>query len=683
MLSLQLFFRAFAAAIIPAVTGLFSVAATLGLMGWLDFAINPVSVIIPPLLVVIGATEDIHLLAEYEAGLRSKMEKNVAVRTMALRSGLAILLTSLTTFVGFATIAPNAIPMLREFGLAASLGIALNFVITVLLVPPILRFLKSPKAFLASEKESLGWLRDIVLTATTRHRAGVAIGSVVVILVAAVGCLRIVVDSDYLRFFRPDSEIRQLYDQVSEHLAGAMSFLVVVDTGEVDGLKDPRVLADVATLSDHLATRFDKVLGYTDYIRKLNLEMNGGDPAFWRVPDSKEMIAQYSLLLDPDDIDRFIDFDFERTAILVRTKNVGSYGINAITDDIQEFAEANLSKDLDVTVTGETVLIAQFSDTITRSLVINIGWVLLAIFIFISILFVSFKAGFLAMISNIFPALVTFGFMGWAGIPLSTATFPVVIIALGIAVDDTIHFMVRFSKEMKESSDNEEVLTQTLRHELRPVCATSLALMVGFGVLILGEFGSIVQFGILSVVAMGSAVVADLLVTPILLQTVPLISAWDLLKLQISDDVIANSPLFRGLKPGEVKRIALLGQLDEFGPGEYVIRQGDEGQDVLVFLRGSARMEVEDKTARKTLEIQTIGPGTVIGEIGFFTKEKRSASIIATEPVETLHIDGSRLERVQSRYPKVAAKLYYNLSQLLSRRLSSTTEALAEEASAQ
>lgn len=681
LLTLQVFFRSFAAAVVPAITGLLSVAATLGVMGFLDFAVNPLSVIIPLLLVVIGCTEDIHLLAEYEVGLRQRLEKHAAVRTMAVKSGLAILLTSLTTFVGFLTIAPNAIPMLREFGIAASLGIAINFILTVLLVPSILRFLKAPNAFLGAERESLQWLRSMVITVTTRHQTRVVVAAIVVTLVSVAGCLRIVVDTDYLRMFDEDSEVRKLYRDVSDHLAGAMNFVVIVDTKTEYGIQDPRVLADVAKLSDYMAERFDKVLGYVDYLRKLHVELNDGDLSFRRVPESSDLVSQYTLLLDPDDLDRFVDFDFTKTAIMVRTDNLGSRELIATVAEIENFARNNLSRDLDVRVTGESVLIAKASNTIAGELLINIGWVLLAIFILISVLFVSLKAGLLAMIPNVLPALTTFGFMGWLEIPLSTATFPVVVIALGIAVDDTVHFMVRFSEHMKSSSDNEEVLIRTVNDELRPICTTTAALIIGFAMLTLAEFGSVAEFGILAAIAMASAFIADIFVTPVLLQAVPLISAWDLMKVRISDEVLANSPLFRGLKPREVKRIALLGELKRFSAEEYIMRQGEEGNDIMVFLRGSGRVVAQDKNESKIREIRKIRPGGVIGEVGFFGDGRRSASIIASEDVEVLQIDGPRLERVQRRFPKVASKLYYNLSQLLGSRLSSVTQSLVEETS--
>jgi hypothetical protein len=269
--------------------------------------------------------------------------------------------------------------------------------------------------------------------------------------------------------------------------------------------------------------------------------------------------------------------------------------------------------------------------------------------------------------------LVNFGFMGLAGIPLSTATFPVAMIALGIAVDDTIHFMVRFAGELKGTSDNKKALTRTIVRELRPVLTTSVALAIGFSTLLLGQFASTVHFGLLAALAMASALLADLFVTPMLLETTPLISAWDLLRLKISDQVMARSPLFQGLRRGEVKRVALLGDLRRHRDGDYILRQNDVGEDLVVVLRGSARIEVHDEQGERTRQLNQIEAGDVVGEMAFFTKGKRSASVIACGDVESLQVDGRRLERIQSRFPRTAAKVYYNLSKLLSTRLGQAT----------
>ncbi len=676
LLVLLLFLRSSLAIVIPCVTGALSVLTTLGLMGYMGYSINPVTVIVPTLLLVIGCTEDVHLIAEYALGLRSGMEKQKAVLNMAIKSGSAIFLTSLTTFIGFATIAPNAIPMLSQFGIAASVGMALNFVLTILVVPSVFTWFATPKAFLRQEKKSFQSIDAFVREAVTRRQGWIIAVAVVLCALAIYGCFRIQINTDYINFFKDDSIVKQRFSDVAEHLAGSNNYYVIIDTGTSGGVQEPDTLKAVEKLTNHLDQRFDKALGYTSFIQKFHQEMNDGDPAFAHVPHSTETVAQYSLMLDPDSLARFVDFDYSQTCILVRCDIKGSEPINAMRQEVSYWIKQNMPPTLDIRLTGESLLISKASVTITHELLENLVLVFVAIFIVIAALFVSLKAGLLAMVPNIFPVLFNFGFMGWLGIPLSTATFPVAMVALGIAVDDTIHLMVRYSKELKANEDNQVAITQTVSKELRPVFTTSVALTIGFLILLLGEFGSIQQFGILAALAMVSALISDIFLTPVLLQATPLISAWDFLKLKLDESQLRRCPLFNHLKPNEIKKIALLGDIREYARGDYILKQGDQGDDLLVVLKGSFKVVRGEPASGKEIELARMHAGDIIGEMSFFSKKERSASAIALEPTEVLSINSARLGRVQKRDPKIASQVYFNLSDILSRRLNRTTSSL-------
>ncbi len=674
-LILFLFFRTFRAILIPSVTGLFSVVWTVGFMGMCGFAINPVSVMIPPLLIVIGCTEDIHLLAEYRRGLKNGLDRHAAICRMADKGGLAILLTSLTTFVGFITLVPNSIPLLREFGIAVSFGIAANFLITILVVPGMLRWFKPHVPTGRSGDRLMRWSESLLVKAGFRHRRGILVG-VGVLLLAAIVCTSLVrVDTDYLRFFKEKSEIRRIYRDLSLHLVGGTNMMVIVSADEADAMKSPDVLDNVVRLSDFLAERYDKVLGYTDFLRKMHQEMNDGDPRYHMLPSSRELISQYTLLLNQDDLSRFVDYDYQSTCVLIRADLSGSSAINAEVTEIRRFIDTELTRDLQYAITGEPVIVSGTSDTISRELVVNLGYVLAAIFVFISILFMSMKAGLLAMVPNIVPIMATFAAMGLMRIPLSTSTFPVAIIALGIAVDDTIHLMVRYSKEIKKQDSNTIAMTRTVREELRPVLSTSLALMIGFLVFLFSTFGATVEFGILATIAMGAAMISDLLVTPSLLLTTPLITSWDFIKLKVSGDLAETSPMLKGLSLREIKRVAAMATIQEFPRGELLLEEGQEGRNMYMLLSGSA--EVRSRASGKVLSV--VRRGDVVGEMGFLTGACRSADVVAIEEVEALEINAATLDRLRLRFLHVAAKVFYNISQVLSDRLRETTSDLVRE----
>ncbi|MCK5311266.1 MAG: MMPL family transporter, partial [Desulfobacteraceae bacterium] len=195
---LLLFFRTGSAVLIPIFTGILSIISTIGFMGFMGFGFNPVSIIIPTLLFVMGATEDIHLLSEYMHELENGKVKKKAILNMAVRSGTAIFLTSLTTLIGFLTIAPNAIPMLREFGITASFGIAINFVITILTVPVILKLYKTPKITAKKENRLIKHFREFLFICITRYRFVVGTLFIFFVALSLWGIQRIYIETDYV-----------------------------------------------------------------------------------------------------------------------------------------------------------------------------------------------------------------------------------------------------------------------------------------------------------------------------------------------------------------------------------------------------------------------------------------------------------------------------------------------------
>lgn len=667
------FFRSVMTVILPMVTGGCSIVVTLGIMALLDFAINPISLIVPSLLLIIGSTEDIHILAEYEEGIRSLKEKTAAIKHMAMRTGLVVFFTAFTTFAGFITLGPNPIPIISEFGIATGLGIIANFILTLLIAPPLLSRVSIPKSFLETKEPFLHGVSDYLVTFVLNQRKLISIFCVVFIVLSSTAATFIVSDSNYLNFFREDAPIRKLVDDVNKNLSGANAFFVVIDTQELNGVRQSNNLQAIAKLTDYLDKRYEKVISYDRFIRKTNQEMNGGDTNFFTIPDENELISQYTLLMQPSSLERFVDFDFQYACIIVRTDMVGSAQLNEELAEIQQFIDTELPSRLNVNITGGSVLVAKASDQISNELIFNLLLMSVVIFFVISTLFISFKAGLLAMIPNSIPVIGTFGVMGLLGIPLSTGTFPIVVIALGIAVDDTIHFMVNLAEEMKHTSNNEVAVAATIRHEFKPILSTSAALIIGFWALMPAEFGSISEFGFLSGIAILLALIADLVVTPVLLLTVPLITYWDLLRVSIKEDIIDTSPLLQNLKPKEVKKFILLGTLMEEKSGHFIMKQGDKDNAMLLLLEGSLEVSVRDVDGEQKT-IGEIQPGQIVGEMSLLSNEPRSASVQAKGDVQILRIDAEILERVNKKYPRLATKIYQNISQILAGHLKNTTQ---------
>ncbi len=678
ILAILLFsFRSPIAVVIPFITGSLSVVGCLAFMSFMGYTINVVSNILPTLILVIGCTEDIHLLADYRNQYRKRGDKLTAIHNMMLKCGLAIFLTSMTTALGFATLKLNPIRMLQEFGISAAFGLLLNYVITIILVPTLLRCAPAPK-MAGNERQSplLDTLADKLFHLAVNHRPAVFIVTTAVVCVCVLGCLRVKVDADLVSFFKEDNQVRVKMRQLEQNLSGGQSFQVIVNTegmGIEEGLKQPEIMQCVDELGEYLRTRFDFVISPADYIKVFHREFNEGDPEAYRIPDSSMEISQILMQLEGDEMDRILEPGCQNASIFVRHHVYGSWQMADETAKINEAVQRICPDGVNVKITGESILFNKAADTMAIGQVTSLALAVVIIVIIISILFVSPKAGLLAIVPNAIPILVNFGVMGWFNIPLNPGTCPVAVIALGIAIDDTIHLMVQFYKELKSTSDQEEAMRRTIKAQLLPVLSSSVALGVGFSVLIFADVVSSINFGYLTCLAMASALISDLMIAPGLLLSTRLISSWDLIKLQINEAAVAKSALFRDMKVSEVKKVILMGVLQEYSDGDIIIKQGSDCREMYLILEGRASVHFDGNVGQDG--IKTLQKGDIFGELAFITGEKRSADVVARDRVEALRIDDGSLKNVRNRFPKVGAKLFYNISAILGERLQQTTEA--------
>ncbi len=675
-------FRSVIAVTIPMITGIFSVIWTLGFMAAMGYTINAVTNIVPLLLLVIGCTEDIHMLSEYSEQLKAGNEKLKAIRNMAIKCGLAIFLTSLTTLLGFSTLTVNKITLLKEFGISASFGLGFNFLVTILVLPTVLRWTKIPKNFgsgqTAKPTPKLDKISDLLFYIAVNKRPVIMVVTLTIMIWAAVGATKVKLDSDFIGFFKSDSEVRVKLDRLSELMAGGQSFFVIIDTEQDEGIKNPEVMTAMAKLQTRMNDVFGKTISVADQIKIMHREMNDGKAEFFTVPDSEELISQYLLMVDAEEVEPFMDTSSGRACIVVRHNVRGTWRLNEELAKIEAYAKEIFPSYVKLKVTGETILVNKGADSMSIGQVFSLSLASIFIFIIISILFVSPKAGLLAMVPNIIPILMNFGIMGWFDIALSPGTCTIAVVALGVAVDDTIHLMVRFHKELKKTSDQNEAMEKTIRAQLLPVLSTSIGLAVGFFILILSNLVTNMYFGYLASIAMVMALTSDLLVGPALLLSTQLISSWDLLKVKINEDLVRTSTLFKDLKLAEIKKVVLLGVISGYKDSDYIVRKGDDSQHMYMIVEGNVEVVVQEDEKEKKF-VKTLGRGDIFGEMAFVTGNQRTADIMAKGDVEVLTIDHQSLNNVKARFPKIAAKIYYNLSSILSLRLKETTSAWAKQ----
>jgi len=667
------------AVILPFVTAGMSVVWTLALMALFGYPVNVMTSIVPALLVVIGSTEDIHLLSSwYQA--RSRGEAGLqAVESMGASTGLAIMLTFVTTYMGFLSISLNDIQLLQEFGVVASAGLFVNFIITSTLLPAVLSWSKKPSVKQGDKVVSgagdryanvAGYLFGLV----DSNRRTVLVTTMIMSAVAIFFATMINVDNDNMSYFNEEAPIHYKSDFMHQHLAGMQTLDIVLTSPIEDTFTRLRYLEAVEALQKFLdeSGSFDKTSSFVDYIMVINQVMEGLNPDEFYMPEEDGLVSEYMLFVSRDKVKPYVNEGFTQTRILARHNISSSIELKRVIADIEQFAANELLPGLGLIVTGDAVLSKKAADRMVEGQVTSLLFMLLVIVVIISILFLDVKAGLVAAIPNLFPVVLLFGVMGYFDVTLNTGTAMVAAIAIGICVDDTMHFLVSYNQQMRHYDDPADGIRAAMQHEARPIFSTSMALALGFGVLAFSDFPPVVDFGVLSAMVILFAVVANFVLLPVLLSYIRLVTIWDVLGVHLQSTLIEKCELFVDMNSFEVRKLIAMSKRLSFESGEQIVREGELGDEVFVVLSGSVTIRVPFKRAGdegKYREAASLGTGTVFGEVAFLGQIERTADAIAVEKTELLSLQTDGIQRLRRFLPGTATKLYFNLSRILAKRL--------------
>lgn len=682
---LFLCFRSVRGVLLPTATVVVSLIWTLGVMVLAGSRLSIGSIALPPLVLVLGTAYSLHVVAEYyELARPGRPVGDVVLETLRTTTP-PLSMAAFTTVIGFLSLVVNQIVSIRELGLYASVGITTAFVLSVVLVPAFLMLLRLPTRRQAAFSPGLSAALRAMGELSIRHRGAVITVGVLVALLSFWQMFSIQVDSNFQSFFRPHDPIRQATEAVNRHLAGSMAFYVVVDGNEPDIMKKWDTLRRMKDLQLYLDSLpgVEKTISFVDYCEMLDRGAQqggegeifvspegeiidaprpGAQTTFWENPDQLRAVMQL-VAGSPKSFSLVVSPDFSRANILVRTTLSRSSDIAATAERIQAFARAHFPPELRVRPTGNLILLTRTTDDIISGQIESLALTAGVIFVLMATMFLSVRVGIMAMVPNLFPILVFFGLMGTTGAVLNFGTNIIAAIALGIAVDDTIHLMTRLSAEIRATANQEVALLRTLSTVGKPALYASLIFFLGFLTLSLSTFVPIQEFGLLSAATMVVGLVSEIALLPALLATTPIITLWDLVYLRLGKDPHKTIPLFEGLRPIQAKIVTLMGQLKTFARGQRIIRQGEVGNEMYVLINGAADVYIN------AVYIRTLRRGDVFGEMGLIRHHERTADVVATEDVEVIAVNERFLSRMQRRYPRIGAKIFLNIAKILSDRL--------------
>ncbi len=670
LLALFILLRQVVDILAPVMTALLSIVWTLGLMGLLDIPLNVVTSIVPVLLVVVGSTEDIHLLAEFRRGQQLGLDPHGAVNHMARKMGRTVLLTFITTYAGFLSVSLSGIEVLWQFGLLASSGLLLNFLITVTLIPALValagrwRLGHKPAVREIGQRVAEAYW---ALLYRNRWRISLVLLGFSGVFAAAVPAIQ--VNHSIIDSLGRDSLVREHVQKVSDRLAGLESLSIIIDSGIQDTFLKVRYLEELVELQ-----RFIKeggmsrsTLSFADYLAVLNGAFQELDRT--QMPPSDDVVNELMIFLSHENVRGYVSEDYSTARILVRHDISSTHDLEHFVADLQAFIGENLDPGLNATITGQSVLTLSATKAMIGGQLQSILLLITFIVVVIALLFTDVRVGLLAALPNAFPVIVLFGVMGYADIPLNIGTTMAAAIAIGIAVDDTMHFMLRYNQELKAIKSQSAAMRATIHDEALPVVATSVALVAGFLVFALSGFAPVALFGLLSALVIAMALVADFVITPLAMSSLRLVTLWDLLSAQLRREVIPNSPLFKGMRPWQIRRFMLSSTMVDYPCGTHVFRVGDLSAELYLVVNGVVEVSLPGKGPDKTdLVVDQFGPGELFGDVALLAGELRKSNAIARETASLLVLSREAIASTTLFHPMLAARLFLNLAQDVSRR---------------
>ena len=671
LIALFLLLRQLLDILTPLLTAGISILWTFGLMGWLDIPINVVTSTVPILLIVVGSTEDVHLLAEFRHAQRRGENTRLALEHMSRKMGRTVLLTFITTYAGFLSVGLSGIEALSQFGLVASTGLLFNFIVTVIFIPAALslagRWQLDGRSRLFDEG-SLRW-SAAYWRFLTRHRLQAFIALALLAAIAATGIPRIQVNHNPIDSLGESSPVAQNIQSLNEQFAGLESVSVVIESGIQDTFLHSRYLDELVKVQRFIQGMDSSmsVTSFADYLTLLNNAFQESEDA--GVPASNEEITELMIFLDHDRVSSYVTEDYSQTRILVRHDIAATDRLKSMRAELRKFLDEQLDPGLTARIAGDSILTLSATRSMILGQLQSVLLILTFFILIIAFLFTDLRVGLIAALPNIFPVIILFGVMGYAGIPLNIGTTMAAAIAIGIAVDDTLHFMLRYNQELRTSRSQTRAMQNTIYEEALPVVSTSVALTVGFLVFAQSGFAPVAQFGLLSALVMSTALLADFVITPLAISSLRLVTLWDLLSARVRQQVILNSPLFRDMRPWQIRKFVLSSTLLEFKAGETIYRQGDVSSALYLVMKGVVEITVprQDRQGKAPV-VDQFGSGKIFGDVALLANEPRKTDAVALSDTTLMVLSREAIANVTLFHPFIASRLFLNLARDVSCR---------------
>jgi len=528
---LALMFRRVSGVILPLVTVIITIVTTLSLMAIFKAPITVVTQILPSFLLAVMIGASIHLLSIFYNKYDEIKDKKDALRYAMGHSGFAIVMTSLTTAAGLWSFSFSQIAPIADLGKFASMGVIVGLLYTVVLLPAMLSLLKiKAKKRKIEDTNHTSFMDKILIKIahiSVTYPKTILLISTIIILVSVSLASQLRFSHNPVKWFHEDNPIRVATDLFDKNLNGSSSFEIIIDTKKENGLYNPKVLNAIDRFSKELLKMktkdyyIGKTTSIVDIIKETNKALNANKQSAYKIPQDKNLIAQELLLFEnsgSDDLEDFVDSGFTKAKMTVKVPYLDAIDYIKLLKDLNVVIKNNFNDDVDVSVTGISHLLARIMTAAMSSSAISYILAIFLITIMMLILVGNIKIGLISMIPNIAPILVMTTVMVIFDMPLDMFTMLIGAIAIGLAVDDTVHFMHNFRRYEQQYNDVNKAVEMTLLTSGKAMIVTSIVLTFGFFVFMGASMSNIFNFGLLTGIAIIAALLADFFLVPALMK---------------------------------------------------------------------------------------------------------------------------------------------------------------------
>jgi uncharacterized protein len=537
LLTLLIAFRSLSAMLWPTLIIILSVVWTLGLVGLSNVTMTMMINIVVILNLTVGISSSVHILSGYKY-FHVTREKREALTKAYEKSGVSIMLATLTTLAGMMSLLVVPIVPIRNFALAASFGILFAFIGTIFLLPSLLTFwapgVKKDKVTGRKmqglfERQLQRLIGSIIRMTENKPKVIITFFGIIMLLSIS-GYPRVTVDTNFIESIKPGFGFKETFETLDKYFGGTTNVEIVVNTGRNDGLKDVQLLRALDAIAERAKKErpdfVTKTTSLVNAVKESHKNLTNGKEENYKIPSDNQKLKQVLILYDsadPESRKLFADDDWEKGRITLQVVNKSSFEyvefLKQVDGWLQEYLDPLKKSNPDFTYysTGGIPIMMRLTGFLTQSQLSSFGLALVVITLIMFLIYGSARYGAIAMLPNIFPILITVGITAWFKIPLDSDTLLVLPIAIGIAVDDTIHFMTHYRGELLAGHSRTDAIKTTMREVGQAMIFTSIILSLGFLIFLPSIYVPFRNFGLLSALAISSALFADLLFLPALI----------------------------------------------------------------------------------------------------------------------------------------------------------------------